>query len=118
MDDRNDPGLENSAVNESSNIGASTVRPRTGLDVGTSKVVTARGDSTRSESAAQLNAFFVVPHSSLHETTLKNNGVPFFRDAGRIALELADCRPLAGGCIYAMYRVRHARAGSRREARS
>jgi hypothetical protein len=86
MDDRNDPGLENSAASESSNIGASTVRTRTGLDVGTSKVVTARGDSTRSESAAQLNAFFVVPHSSLHETTLKNNDVPFFREGEELVV--------------------------------
>lgn len=42
-------------------------------------------------------------------------GVPFFRDAGRIALELADCRTLAGGCIYALYQVR---SGSERAAKS
>ena len=86
MDDRNDPGLESSTATESSNIGASTVRTRIGLDVGTSKVVTARGNSARSESAAQLNAFFVVPHSSLHETTLQNNGVPFFREGEELVV--------------------------------
>ena len=34
-------------------------------------------------------------------------GVPFFRDAGRIPLELAESRPIDGGCVYATYRVRH-----------
>ena len=33
-------------------------------------------------------------------------GVPFFRNAGRIQLELCETRPIAGGCVYAMYRVK------------
>lgn len=38
---------------------------------------------------------------------LLGSGVPAFRDAGRrIGLELAECRPLEGGCVLATYRVR------------
>ena len=44
---------------------------------------------------------------------LLGSGVPFFGDAGRITLELAECRTLDGGCIYALYRVRRRRAGRR-----
>lgn len=47
---------------------------------------------------------------------LLGSGVPFFRDAGRITLELAECRTLAGGCIFALYRVRRRRAGRRAAA--
>jgi len=86
MDDRNDPGSETTTAAESGNSGASTTRTRIGLDVGTSKVVTARGDSTRSDGGAQLNAFFVVPYSSLHESTLQNNRVPFFREGDELVL--------------------------------
>jgi dihydrofolate reductase len=36
-------------------------------------------------------------------------GVPAFRDARRrIDLELAACRPIAGGCVYVTYRVKRA----------
>lgn len=44
---------------------------------------------------------------------LLGSGVPFFGDAGRIAVELAECRTLAGGCVYALYRVRRRRARRR-----
>jgi dihydrofolate reductase len=44
---------------------------------------------------------------------LLGSGIPFFRDAGRIALELTDSRQLAGGCIYALYRVRRRRRAVR-----
>ena len=37
---------------------------------------------------------------------LLGSGVPFFRDAGRIGLELIESRSIAGGCVYALYRVR------------
>jgi dihydrofolate reductase len=33
-------------------------------------------------------------------------GVPLFRDAGRIPLELVASRTIDGGCVYATYRVR------------
>jgi hypothetical protein len=86
MDDRNDPGSESTAATESSNVGSSASRTRIGLDVGTSKVVTARGDSRRADSGTQLNAFFVVPYSSLHESTLQNNRVPFFREGEELVV--------------------------------
>ena len=86
MDDRNDPGSETTTAAESGNSAASSTRTRIGLDVGTSKVVTARGDSTRSDGGAQLNAFFVVPYSSLHESTLQNNRVPFFREGEELVV--------------------------------
>ena len=35
------------------------------------------------------------------------NSVPFFLDAGRIPLELTECRQLHGGCVYTLYRVCH-----------
>jgi dihydrofolate reductase len=42
-------------------------------------------------------------------------GVPFFRDAGRIHLELVENRTLDGGCVLASYRVQHKR-GARRSS--
>ncbi|MGH7638619.1 MAG: dihydrofolate reductase family protein [Gemmatimonadaceae bacterium] len=36
---------------------------------------------------------------------LLGTGVPLFRDAGRIKLKLTECRQIAGGCVYMMYRV-------------
>lgn len=39
---------------------------------------------------------------------LLGSGVPFFRDAGRIGLELIESRTIAGGCVYVLYRVRRA----------
>ena len=36
-------------------------------------------------------------------------GIPLFRDAGRIKLELTECRQIAGGCVYTMYRVLRSR---------
>jgi len=39
---------------------------------------------------------------------LLGSGVPFFRDpGGRIALDLVESRTIDGGCVYAIYRVRH-----------
>lgn len=36
-------------------------------------------------------------------------GVPFFLDNGRrVPLELIESRPIAGGCVYSIYRVKHA----------
>src|ERR1044071_1944157 len=54
MDDRHDFGNE-AAGDVSSGQYAGTAT-RIGLDVGTSKVVTAQGDSRASQAAAQLNA--------------------------------------------------------------
>lgn len=40
---------------------------------------------------------------------LLGQGIPLFRDPGhRVALELAECRTIDGGCVLATYRVRGA----------
>lgn len=80
MDDRNDSGAETSGAASTGNHRTAKARTRIGLDVGTSKVVTARGDSSHADSDAQLNAFFALPYSALHETTLQQNRVPFYRE--------------------------------------
>jgi dihydrofolate reductase len=36
---------------------------------------------------------------------LLGSGVPLFLDAGRIPLELTECRQIDGGCVYTTYRV-------------
>lgn len=36
---------------------------------------------------------------------LLGSGIPFFRDAGRIKLKLIENRTIAGGCVYAIYKV-------------
>jgi hypothetical protein len=111
MDDRNDFSSDNSTAIADDNVSASGKRTRIGLDVGTSKVVTARGDSAKSNTGTQLNAFFIVPYSSLHETTLQSNRVPFFREGddlvvyGSAAEKFAhmfnaECRrPMAKGVL-------------------
>jgi dihydrofolate reductase len=40
---------------------------------------------------------------------LLGSGIPLFRDAGRITLDLIEVRQIAGGCVYAMYAVRNDR---------
>jgi hypothetical protein len=111
MEDRNDVGVETSGAESSSKSGATKVRTRIGLDVGTSKVVVARGDSAHSETNTQLNAFFVVPYSSLHESTLQQNHVPFYREGEELVVYgdsaakfahmfNAECRrPMAKGIL-------------------
>lgn len=59
---------------------------RIGLDVGTSKIVTARGDSKSSESAAQLNAFLTVPFTSIAQNTMQQNGVQFYREGDELII--------------------------------
>jgi hypothetical protein len=51
-----------------------------GLDVGTSRIVVARGAGKRYEYQAQLNAFLTLPHSKLAESLLQREGV--FHKAG------------------------------------
>lgn len=36
---------------------------------------------------------------------LLGDGIPVVQGRGRIRLKLTECRPIAGGCIYSMYRV-------------
>lgn len=59
---------------------------RIGLDVGTSKIVTARGDSKQAETAAQLNAFLTVPFTSLAQNTMQQNGVQFYREGDELII--------------------------------
>ncbi len=40
---------------------------------------------------------------------LLGSGIPFFRDAGRIKLNLIENRTISGGCVYAIYKVVNAR---------
>ena len=80
MDDRNDTGAESASEAATGSSNASAAATRIGLDVGTSKVVTARGDSKRSDSAAQLNAFLAVPYTSLAQNTLQQQGIPYYRE--------------------------------------
>ncbi len=111
MDDRNDFGAEISNDQAAGTYGATGVTTRTGLDVGTSKVVTARGDSKQSASAAQLNAFVTVPYSALTQNTLQNNGVSHYREGDDLVIYgtsaeqfahmfNAECRrPMAKGIL-------------------
>jgi len=44
---------------------------------------------------------------------LLGTGVPLFRDSGkRIALERKEVKAIAGGCVYAIYRVRTSHSGT------
>jgi hypothetical protein len=80
MDDRNDFGAGTADAASTDVSTATSARTRIGLDVGTSRVVTARGDSTNPASQSQLNAFFALPYSALHESTLKRNDAPVYRE--------------------------------------
>jgi hypothetical protein len=85
MDDRNDAGSESGSTNTAGHgQRQSTTRTRIGLDVGTSKVVAASGDSVAPKTSSQLNAFFDVPYSSLHESTLQQSRTPFYREDDKL----------------------------------
>jgi hypothetical protein len=111
MEDRNDFGVQSSNDQSQSSWGTSTTVTRTGLDVGTSKVVTARGDSRHSTSDGQLNAFVAVPFTSLAQNTLQQNGIPHYRDGEELIVYgspsekfahmfNAECRrPMARGIL-------------------
>ncbi|HYM35286.1 MAG TPA: hypothetical protein VET48_07805 [Steroidobacteraceae bacterium] len=83
MDDRFDDVIEKPTVAQTSAAAAMT---RIGLDVGTSKIVRARGDAGHSDINEQLNAFFTVPYSALTQTTLKQNSVPHYRDGDQLVV--------------------------------
>ena len=58
------------------------------------------------ELAQSLFAAGVVDEVGLNvHPLLLGSGVPFFRDAGRISLELAESRAIDGGCVLLTYRV-------------
>jgi hypothetical protein len=84
MEDRNEGGVENTDHTSSAHRKESAVATRIGLDVGTSKIVTATGDSKHSQSASQLNAFLAVPYTSLAQNTLQQQGIPFYREGDEL----------------------------------
>lgn len=109
MDDRHDFG--NEAAGDVNAAQYASNLTRIGLDVGTSKIVTAQGDSRGSQAAAQLNAFIGVAYTPLAQSTLNQNRVPHFRQdselivygsaAERFAhMFNAECRrPMARGIL-------------------
>jgi hypothetical protein len=111
MDDRNDFGVETTGDQSSATYSGSAAAMRTGLDVGTSKVVTARGDSKHADTDAQLNAFVAVPFTQLAQNTLQQNGVPHYREGDELIVYgtpaekfahmfNAECRrPMAKGIL-------------------
>ena len=95
MEDRTDFGAESGSSNSGGAHGAAT-RTRYGLDVGTSKVVSAKGESNgKADTNSQLNAFFIVPFSSLHESTLQQSRVSFYREGDELVIYGSDAEKFA-----------------------
>ena len=88
MEDRNDVGAESANDSSVANYDGNAATTRIGLDVGTSKVVSAQGDSKKVDTGAQLNAFFIVPYSALHESTLQQSRVSFYREGDVVQVEV------------------------------
>lgn len=111
MDDRNEFGQEVAGDTTATQYTGAAAATRIGLDVGTSKVVTARGEAKRPQTAAQLNAFIAVPYTALAQNTLKQHGVSYYRQDSELivygtAAEKfahmfnAECRrPMAQGML-------------------
>ena len=55
-----------------------------GLDVGTSRIATARQTTDEIQYASQLNAFVAIPYSRMTENVLQKEGVPFSIDGSEI----------------------------------
>jgi hypothetical protein len=55
-----------------------------GLDVGTSRIVTARQSNDEIRYATQLNAFVGIPYSKLTENSLRKEGVPYSVEGAEI----------------------------------
>jgi hypothetical protein len=55
-----------------------------GLDVGTSRIVTARHTNHKIEYATQLNAFVAIPYSKMTHSALQKEGVPHSVDGAEI----------------------------------
>jgi hypothetical protein len=89
MNDRYDDVIDAPRASPTQSLGSTSTTPTTtriGLDVGTSKIVRARGDSKATEATDQLNAFFTVPYAALTQTTLKQNNVPHYRDGDELVV--------------------------------
>jgi hypothetical protein len=57
-----------------------------GLDVGTSRIVTARQTNNEIKYATQLNAFVSIPYSKMTENALRKEGVPYSVDGEDILI--------------------------------
>jgi hypothetical protein len=57
-----------------------------GVDVGTSKIVTARRRGKEIDSSAQLNAFIPVPYSRFTETILGQNEISYYREGDELII--------------------------------
>jgi hypothetical protein len=89
MEDRYDDVIDTPRVSTTQGPGATaniSATTRIGLDVGTSKIVRARGDGKAVEAADQLNAFFSVPYAALTQSTLKQNNIPHYRDGEELVV--------------------------------
>lgn len=95
MEDRTDLDAESGNAASSSSHSATQTRTRIGLDVGTSKVVTAEGDAKKSKTQAQLNAFFAVPYSALHESSLKQSNIAFYHEGDELIVYGSDADKFA-----------------------
>jgi dihydrofolate reductase len=90
------PGVE--LVRSDAGAFVSALKARPGKDI----LVMSGGDFARSLFQARLIDEVAL---NIHPVLL-GSGVPAFRDPGmRISLELAECRPLDGGCTLVSYRV-------------
>jgi len=57
-----------------------------GLDIGTSRIVSAKRANEQDQINAQLNAFVTLPHSKLTESVFKNENVPYFVDGSEFVI--------------------------------
>lgn len=94
MNDRTDVSAE-SPNSSTDGTRGTHARTRIGLDVGTSKVVSAAGDAAKSKVRSQLNAFFTVPHTALHESSLRQARVAFFRADDELIVYGSDAEKFA-----------------------
>ena len=62
-----------------------------GLDVGTSRIVTARHANHEVKYDVQLNAFVTVPYSKMTEKVLKTERVPHHVDGNEILVHGNEC---------------------------
>ncbi len=57
-----------------------------GIDVGTSKIVSAWPHTNRVDTAAQLNAFIPVPYSKFTQRTLDQNAISYFQEGDELVI--------------------------------
>jgi actin-like ATPase involved in cell morphogenesis len=111
MDDRNDFPGETQTGTDNHTAAEQGTGTRLGLDVGTNKVLVARRKGKEVASTVELNAFLAVPSSPVAESTLRQNGVPFYRDGDELVvygtatekfagmLNTPSRRPMANGIL-------------------